>query len=273
VSGALPASGSVWHPAQSTVDTTQPLSRPAAPRAGNTTSARDSSSPPRPQRRRPPGQPEAGDPQQPALQGLPLPDRRGGAAPGGVVHRHRLAGHRNPPRHQRQRGVGLAHPPAAQIGEPGGVTPGVDVDGEPHVVTGELHGRGVGVHDPAPLEVDHEDRGGRPTQDLWEVRGESRGPGLRRATPDHPKGSARCARPDQPRGRITVGSGLTRLRPQPPENPGPSGDPDGPSAIRPGPCPTEDGTRPGTCSPSAGGGEHARPRTVRCPRRGLRPHG
>ena len=105
---------------------------------------------------------EAGDPQQPALAGRPLRGGRAGAAADGVVHDHRLTRHRHPARHERQRRAGLAHPPAAEVGQPGGVAPGVDVDRQPHRLAGELDGRRVGVHDLPPFEVDdqHRRRGG-----------------------------------------------------------------------------------------------------------------
>jgi hypothetical protein len=80
------------------------------------------------------------------------------------VHGHRLTRNRHPRRDERQRRVGLAHPPSAEVGEARGVAPRVDVDGQPHAFAGQLDRRGVGVDDLAVPRVDHEDGGGRHVQ-------------------------------------------------------------------------------------------------------------
>jgi hypothetical protein len=98
---------------------------------------------------------KTGDPEQPAFAGLPLQAGRRRPTPGRVVHRNRLTRHRDTPRHQRQRGVGVAHPTATEVGEPRGIAPHVDVDGQPHTVAGQLDRRGVGVDDLTLLRIDH----------------------------------------------------------------------------------------------------------------------
>ncbi len=112
---------------------------------------------------------EAGDPEQPALAGLPLQAGRRRATTGGVVHGDRLARYGYACRDQRQRRIGVAHPATTEIGEPRGVAPDVDVDRQPHPVTGQLDRCGVGVHDLAFPWIDHQNRRGGSLQHGWEL--------------------------------------------------------------------------------------------------------